>query len=153
MHDAHDLLRTRLSHRKAPDWVRDGDVLLAARGNHAMAALLCDPPECTVCSPHLYVIRLMDPAKVMPAFLAWQLNQSAVQDQLRRQLAGSRQQSLRKTSVEDLPIQVPPLLQQQRIVRIARAAQLERSHCEALMAARHEEVARYAEHLLVGGGA
>lgn len=149
-YDAQGLLRTRMSHRKAPDWVRDGDVLLAARGSHPMAALLRDPPENTVCSPHLYVIRLVDPARVMPAFLAWQLNQKMAQDHLRRQSAGSRQQSLRKASVGDLRIRVPALPQQKSIIAIARAAQLERCHCEALLAARYEEVARYSEHLLAG---
>lgn len=149
LHDADGLLRTRMSHRKAPDWVRDGDVLLAARGSHPMAALLRDPPDNTVCSPHLYVIRLVDPTQVMPAFLAWQLNQKMAQDHLRRQSAGSRQQSLRKASVEDLQIRVPALSRQHSIVNIARAAQLERCHCEALIAARHEEVARYADHLLL----
>ncbi|WP_367347249.1 restriction endonuclease subunit S [Stenotrophomonas bentonitica] len=148
--DAHDLLRTHLSNRKAPDWVKDGDVVLTARGKHPMAALLIDPPETTVCSPHLYVIRVADAAKAFPAFIAWQLNQSPAQEYLRRQSAGSRQQSLRKASVEDLQMRLPPLLQQQRIVTIARAALLERSHCEQLIAARTEEVSRYAEHLLDG---
>ncbi len=146
--DADDLLRTRLSHRKTPDWVKDGDVLLAARGSHPAAALLCSPPEGTVCSPHLYVIRLKDPATVMPAFLAWQLNQPGAQDYLRGQSAGSRQQSVRKASVLDLPIQVPPLVHQHRIVTIARTAMIERSRCELLMSARHEEVSRHTERLL-----
>ncbi|MFI8718143.1 restriction endonuclease subunit S [Stenotrophomonas sp. NPDC077464] len=150
MQGADELLRTHLSHRKTPDWVKDGDVLLAARGSHPMAALLCSPAERTVCSPHLYVIRLKDPSSVMPAFLAWQLNQRRAQDYLQGQSAGSRQQSVRKASVEALTVQVPSLLRQMRIVTIARTAQLELRHCEQLMAARHDEVARYAELLLSG---
>lgn len=150
MQDADDLLRTWLNHRKTPDWVRDGDVLLTARGSHPAAALLCDPPDDTVCSPHLYVIRLKDPATVVPAFLAWQLNQPTALEYLRRQSAGSRQQSLRKAALEDLLIAVPSPLQQLRIVAMARTVQLERRQCEQLMAARHEEVTRYAELLLSG---
>jgi hypothetical protein len=150
MHGANDLMRTQLSHRKSPDWVKDGDVLLTARGSHPMAALLTDPPESTVCTPHLYVIRVTDTARVLPEFVAWQLNQSLAQELLRRQSAGSRQQSLRKASVEDLPMRLPPLLQQQRIVTITRAALLERSHCEQLIAARAEEVSCYAARLLDG---
>lgn len=150
MHDLHDLMRTRLSHRKAPDWVKDGDVLLTSRGSHPVAALLTEPLESTVCSPHLYVIRVTDATKVLPEFVAWQLNQRPAQEHLRRQSAGSRQQSLRKASVEDLTMRLPPLLQQQRIVTIARAAMIERSHCEQLIAARNEEVSCYAAHLLDG---
>lgn len=148
VHDPNDLLRTRLQPRKMPDWVQDGDVLLAARGAHPLAVLLCNPPIDTVCSPHLYVIRVSDPERVMPAFLAWQLNQQRAQEQLRRHSAGSRQQSLRKTAVEELVVQLPPLLHQQRITAIARAAQLEKHHCEQMIAARHQEVARYAAHIL-----
>ncbi len=150
MDDVHALMRTHLSNRKSPDWVKDGDVVLTARGGHPMAALLTDPPERTVCSPHLYVIRVADAARALPAFIAWQLNQSSAREHLHRQSAGSRQQSLRKASVEDLPMRLPPLHQQQRIVTIARAALLERSHCEQLIAARNEEVSRYAAHLLGG---
>lgn len=150
MDDVHELMRTHLSNRKAPDWVKDGDVVLAARGSRPVAALLTHPPENTVCSPHLYVIRVADLARTLPAFIAWQLNQSSAREHLHRQSAGSRQQSLRKKSVEDLRMRLPPLLHQQRIVTIARAALLERSHCEQLIAARTEEVSRYAERLLRG---
>lgn len=150
MDDVLDLIRTHLSNRKAPDWVKDGDVVLTARGSRPMAALLTDPPERTVCSPHLYVIRVADASRALPAFIAWQLNQPPAQEYLRRQSAGSRQQSLRKASVENLPMRLPPLLQQQRILTIARAALLERSHCEQLIAARTEEVSCYAARLLGG---
>jgi len=148
VHNPCDLLRTRLHPRKAPDWVQEGDVLLAARGAHPLAVLLCNPPADTVCSPHLYVIRVSDHERIMPAFLAWQLNQEGAQEYLRRQSAGSRQQSLRKAAIEELRVQLPPLLLQQRIVSIARAAQLEKLHCEQMIAARHQEVARYAAHIL-----
>lgn len=148
VHDPADLLRTRLHPRKAPDWVQEGDVLLAARGAQPLAVLLCNPPADTVCSPHLYVIRVIDHERVMPAFLAWQLNQERAQEHLRRQSAGSRQQSLRKASIEELRVQLPPLLLQQRMVSLARAAQLEKHHCEQMIAARHQELARYAAHIL-----
>ncbi|HDS0922500.1 TPA: restriction endonuclease subunit S [Stenotrophomonas maltophilia] len=150
VHDPNDLLRTRLHPRKTPDWVQEGDVLLAARGVHPIAVLLCNPPADTVCSPHLYVIRVNDHERVMPAFLAWQLNQQRAQEYLRRQAAGSRQQSLRKAAVEVMHVHLPPLTYQQRIVSIARAAQLEQRSCEEMVAARHREVAQYAEHILNG---
>ena len=51
-------------------------------------------------------------------------------------------------AIEELRVQLPPLLLQQRIVAIARAAQLEKFHCERMIAARHQEVARYAAHIL-----
>ncbi|MCC7634400.1 restriction endonuclease subunit S [Stenotrophomonas rhizophila] len=147
------LLRTALRPRKAPHWVQDQDVLMAARGNHPMAMLLRDPPQFTVCSPHLYVLRVGNPELLLPAFLAWQLNQRPAQAYLRQQAAGSRQQSLRKVVVAQLPLQVPPLAQQQRVIAIARAAQAERQCLEALIHNRQQEIAAVAERVLEGCGA
>lgn len=148
VHAPDALLRTRLRPRKVPEWVRHEDVVLTARGNQPLAALLCSPPPETVCSPHLYVIRVADTGRVLPAFLAWQLNQAPAQEHLRRQSAGSRQKSLRKAAVEQVPLRLPPLAQQQRIVAIALAAQAECCHFEALIAARRREVAAVAARLL-----
>ncbi|MGH8036125.1 MAG: restriction endonuclease subunit S [Stenotrophomonas sp.] len=148
LHEPHALLRTRLRPRKEPEWVRHEDVLLTARGNRPVAALLCSPPPDTVCTPHLYVIRVTSTCTVLPAFLAWQLNQPPAQEQLRRQSAGSRQKSVRKIAVEQLVLRLPPLAQQRRIVAIARAAQLECSRLEALIAARRQEIAAVTARLL-----
>ncbi|MNK35557.1 EcoKI restriction-modification system protein HsdS [compost metagenome] len=144
------LLRTALRARKPPDWVQDQDVLIAARGNHPLAMLLHNPPESTVCSPHLYVLRVCTP-DLLPAFLAWQLNQRAAQAYLRQQAAGSRQQSLRKTAVARLPVHLPPVAQQRRIVGIATAAQAEQRCLEALIHIRQQEIAVVAERMLHGG--
>lgn len=146
------LLRTVLRARKPPDWVQDQDVLIAARGNHPLAMLLRAPPESTVCSPHMYMVRVST-ADLLPAFLAWQLNQRAAQAYLHQQAAGSRQQSLRKTVVAQLPLRIPPLPQQQRIVAIAQAVQAEQRCLEALIHNRQQEIAVVAEQFLQGGAA
>lgn len=149
LHEGDHLLRTSLSARKPPDWVQDQDVLMAARGNHPLAMLLCTPPQSTVCSPHLYVLRVCSDA-LLPAFLAWQLNQRAAQAYLRQQAAGSRQQSLRRATVAQLPLCLPPLAQQQRILAIAAAAKVERRCLEALIHNRQQEITVVAEQLLQG---
>ena len=143
------LLRTALHTRKAPDWVQDQDVLMAARGNHPLAMLVSTPPQWTVCSPHLYVLRLCSDA-LLPAFLAWQLNQRTAQAYLRQHAAGSRQQSLRRATVAQLPLCVPPLDQQRRIVTIAAAVKAEQRCLEALIHNRQREIAVVAEQLLQG---
>lgn len=146
------LLRTALRTRKPPDWVQDQDVLLAARGNHLLAMLLHNPPPATVCSPHVFVLRVCT-AELLPAFLAWQLNQRPAQAYLRQQAAGSRQQSLRKTAIVQLPVQLPPLAQQRRMVGIASAAQAEQRCLEELIHLRQQEIAVMAEQVLQRGEA
>jgi restriction endonuclease S subunit len=97
------------------------------------------------------VLRVCTP-DLLPAFLAWQLNQRAAQAYLRQQAAGSRQQSLRKTAVAQLPVHVPPVAQQRRIVGIASAAQAEQRCLEALIHIRQQEIAVVAEQVLQGSG-
>lgn len=144
------LLRTVLRARKTPDWVRDQDILIAGRGNHPLAMLLRDPPPATLCSPHLYVIRVEHPQVLLPAFLAWQLNQPPAQHYLRRQSAGSRQQSIRRSVLDVLPVQVPPLIQQQRVLALARRVRDEQDCLEALIRNRQQQLAAVAERMLNG---
>lgn len=144
------LLRTVVRARKTPDWVRDQDILIAGRGNHPLAMLLRDPPLATLCSPHLYVLRVEQPQQVLPAFLAWQLNQPPAQQYLRRQSAGSRQRSIRRSVLDQLPVQVPPLPQQQRIIALARRVRDEQACLEALIRNRQQQFAAVAADVLTG---
>lgn len=148
--DPEQLLRTRLRTRKEPNCVQHDDVLIAGRGNRPVAVVLADPAPGTVCSPHLYVLHVTAKDRILPAFLAWQLNQNIAQEQFRREAAGTRQQSLRKHAVEELAIRIPPLSTQRRIVAIAGNAHNERSKLERFMSARDHEVTSLTEQLLHG---
>lgn len=117
----------------SPAWLRDGDILLAARGNQNYAVLVADAPKKALAGPHWYVIRCKD-NKLLPAFLAWQLNSKPVQERLRLEAAGTHTRNLRRESLAKLAIAVPPLEEQQRIVAFAEAARRERELCERLMA-------------------
>lgn len=142
------LLRTRLRRGKEPSWAEDGDVLLAGRGSSPVAVLLSRPSPNTLCSPHMYVIRVHDSTEVNPAFLAWQLNQRAVQLQLQRESVGTRQLSVRKHAVEQLNICLPSVELQRRIVAISDAAHIEEQHIKAIMQAREMEVTALTDRLL-----
>jgi hypothetical protein len=143
-----DLLRTELAGRKAPDWLAEGDILLAARGTNPSATYLVNPPPRTVCSPHFYVIRVKQPNRLLPAFLAWQLNQSPAQRYLRQSAEGSLQLSIRRGVLEQVPIQIPPLDRQHAVIALARSAEAERTALEALIKNRESELALLAERLL-----
>lgn len=147
------MLRTRLHYRNEPDWLRSGDVLLAGRGNRPHAVVLSEPGTFTLCSPHIYVIRATDEGRVLPAFLAWQLRQPPLQEELRRRSAGSRQVGLCKSDVAQLKIQLPALSLQRRIIAIHDAADAERATLEAIREARQREIAALTEQLLRGRAA
>src|ERR1700754_2673341 len=74
LRDCDALLRTELGGRKDPDWLLDQDVIFVAKGSNAYAAAVERAPERTVCSQHMYVVRVKEPDNVLPLFLAWQLN-------------------------------------------------------------------------------
>lgn len=143
-----DLLRTEVAGRKAPDWLTAGDILLSARGSSPSATHLASPPARTVCSPHFYVIRVKQPHRLLPAFLAWQLNQPPAQRYLRQSAEGSLQLSIRRGVLEQVPIQIPPLDRQHAVIALARSAEAERTALEALIKNRESELALLAERLL-----
>lgn len=142
------LMTTELEGRKEPGWLLDQDVLFVARGANTYASLVVDPPPRTVCSPHIYVIRVKQPARLMPAFLAWQLNQSPAQRYFRQSAEGSHQLSVRRSMLETTQIRIPSIKWQQAAVELERVAYAERDAMQALIKNRETELAILAERLL-----
>lgn len=146
--DRDALLRTELRGRKEPEWLQGEDVLFVAKGWNAFAAPMQGVPERTVCSQHMYVVRVKEPGTVLPAFLAWQLNQPPAQRYLRQSAEGSHQLSIRRSVLDATRIRVPPIEQQRVVVELERHARAEREALLALIKNREAEMALLAERLL-----
>ncbi|WP_355505272.1 restriction endonuclease subunit S [Xanthomonas cannabis] len=142
------LVATEVAGRKQPDWLLDQDIVFIARGANTFAALAQAPPPRTLCSPHIYVIRVKAPRRLLPAFLAWQLNQPPAQRYLRQSAEGSSQLSIRRTVLDMVPIRLPPLPLQHAAIALELAAQAERATLHALIDNRTTELAIFAERLL-----
>lgn len=134
------VVRTELTGRREPDWLVSGDVLFVARGNHYYAAALEAVPNRSVCGPHLYHLRLKHGSAVLPEFLAWQINQPPIQRLLRQAAEGTNQLSIRRAELEALPISVPSLAVQEKIVRLAEAAARERVLLDQLILNRERQL-------------
>lgn len=145
--DWRGVLRTELPGRRAPDWLLRGDVLFVSRGTRFYAVCLDEPPGPAVCSPHFFLLRVKPRAGVLPAFLAWQINQPPVQRQLRQAAEGSNQLSIRRPVLEALSLRVPHLADQQRIVALAELARQERQTLHQLIRNRERELEVLAEKL------
>jgi hypothetical protein len=143
-----ELIRTEIRGRREPDWLRDGDLLLTARGASNYACVVTGLLGHTVCTPHLYVLRLKQHGQVLPEFLAWQLNQGPVQRYLAQAAEGSAQLSIRKPVLESVPLKVPPLPKQQAIVALAKLAAAEQHALQSLLRNRERELAAIAEQWL-----
>ena len=139
--------RTNPAGRKKPDWLRPGDILFLARGARNFAVHLELVPGQAVCSQYFFLIRLTD-SRLLPAFLAWQINQLPAQDYLHRNAEGSDQLSIRRGILEALPLVVPSLPRQEQILSFMHAVKREQSLIEELRRNRECEVAGIVAQLL-----
>lgn len=140
--------RTVLDPRRQPDWLVPGDLILVARGQRFYAVLVDKVPDSTVCDDHLFRLRRKPDAEVLPAFLVWQINQAPFQRELHRRAEGSNQKSVRRPEIEAVPVGIPSLADQERIVNLARLASRERELQQRIALNREQLFVSIAEGLV-----
>lgn len=140
-------VKTSPNGRKEPDWLRSGDILFLSRGLYNYALFLENVVEKAICSQYFFVVRVKD-QRLLPAFVAWQINQSIAQTYLRNNAEGSDQQSIRRAVLEGIPIVIPSIAQQHQLLRLTQAAQQERERHEDMIRNREREVQAYVAKLL-----
>jgi len=141
------VIRTSLAGRKEPDWLRAGDVLFVSKGARFYAVCIDEPPGRAVCSPHFFHLQTPPDGPLLPAFLAWQINQPPFQRQLQQAAEGSSQLSIRRPVLESLMLSVTPLADQHRIVTLAELALQERQALHQLIQNRERQLHAIAEGL------
>ncbi|NOQ94820.1 MAG: restriction endonuclease subunit S [Methylophaga sp.] len=136
------LITTELKGRKQPDYLKEGDILFVAKGAKHFSTYVRQVPEQSVCSPHFFIVRIQPQHadKVLPEFINWQLNQSFAQRYFINSAEGTLYVSIRRKILEDTPITVPPLVTQQRIVSLHRAAVTEQKVLQQLIINRQQQL-------------
>lgn len=111
------IITTRLSTKKQPDWLQNGDVLFVAKGAKHHSALVENVREYTLCSPHFFVVRLKSQFRneILPEFLCWQLNQLPAQRYFKTTAEGSMYLSIRRQVLEDIQIKLLPIEKQKQL--------------------------------------
>lgn len=113
------LYRVVLTGRKKPDYLREGDILFVGRGYRIFAVLVDKDLEHTVAGPHFFIIRVKTgKAIVRPDYLAWYLNHKQAQRYFSQHVAGTALPHINRSTLEDLPVALPPLDVQARIAKI-----------------------------------
>lgn len=135
--------------KKEPRWLRDGDILFAARSANNFALALESTPPKALCVPHFFVIRMKKNAVVLPHFLAWQINQSAAQAYFSRSAVGGSVANIRRQVVESLNVTIPPLETQELIVKMAKAALTEKMLLQQLIDNRERQMQAIASSLIL----
>ena len=112
---------TQLPGKKMPQWLCDGDVIVVARGFNFFAAHIQDIPQGfqAVAAPAFFVLSKIN-AKILPEYLTWWLNQVPTQRYFEKSAEGAISKSLKRTALENTPVIIPPMAQQQHIVSLAR---------------------------------
>ncbi len=142
------LSRVSLPTKREPDYLGEGDVIFATRGRRNFALALSEIPGPAVCSPHFFVLRVDKADKLLPAFLAWQINQKPAQEYLQQAATGSHILNITRGAIESLPIVIPPVAVQRAIVELADAARRERELANALIDNRQRQLDAVAAQIL-----
>ena len=111
-----------------------GDILIVARGQDHRANLIDVDLDGVLVSSVFYIIRPIFDV-VRPGYLAWWLNQPEVQAEIKAGSPGTGIGCIRRPTIEQLPVALPPLDVQDRI---AEAMRLWR-RCKALQSKLNEK--------------
>lgn len=143
-------VRTEVTGRREPDWLRPGDILFPARGNVSQAVLIDESIGSlqAVAAPHFFLLRVTR-SDVLPAYLAWWLNQEPSQRHLEQNAQSSTLvRNIARPVLEATPIVLPPLPRQEQIVGLANAMQREEELLQRLRQTNQQIMTGLARDLL-----
>lgn len=129
------LPRVAVADVKDGQLVREGDVVFRSRGLTNTAALVSADLGPAVLAAPMLLIRTRT-TQVDPAYLLWFINHPATQRALATHAKGTQVQMISKAALQNLPIPVPSLETQQRIVGISQLAERERIILTSILAKR-----------------
>jgi restriction endonuclease S subunit len=116
--------------------LREGDVLLVARGSRNRAWAIGPVEDQTIAGAQLFQIR--PNSSLLPKYLAWLMNERKTQQYLESHLTGSYIPFLPKEALEKLEIDIPPLETQRKIAELAELANKEQQILEEIKLKRRQ---------------
>lgn len=106
--------------------LRDGDVLLIAKGESNRACLYRKAIGQAVASSTFFVIRIIE-GGLLPEFLQWYFNTGYMQEVFSGLSRGTQISSLSKKTLSEIEFPVPPLITQRKILETQRLWDHEKS--------------------------
>lgn len=119
-----------------PPLLKQGDVVLPSRGDRYDAALIRDQAP-MIASGQLYIVHPSHPG-LSSEYLCWYLNQPESRNYLLKNRAGTGIPTLSRPVLGDLPMPVPSLPTQRKIVELQRLWQREQSLTQQLLTNRQK---------------
>jgi len=137
--------------RKSPMWVREGDLLLQARGRKNFAVCLGQVPyEQVVCTQHFFIVRVHD-QRFTPAFIEWQLNQEVAQRHFDMNTEDTNTRHITLATLGTTPVMLADQATQKMIHQLVTLAREEQLLFEGLMDIRQQQMAAIATQVLRAG--
>lgn len=135
--NSHELQRIASDKIGSGNFLAVGDVLLKAKTNHPISALVKNQLPNTIATAHYFVISVKK-SDVLPGYLAWYLNQRPAQIYFDRNAGGTRIQVINKQLLSELEVVVPGLKTQEKIAKTYELHQREQDLVDAIKKKKHE---------------
>ena len=120
------LSRVRIDKSTEQYLIRRGDVLFLSRGHRNWAAPIIDELQDTVAVGHFFVIKMRNEI-ILPEYLAWYINQSPAQEYLHNiARRGTHMPLVTLSAFKGLPVDVPDMAIQYKIVGLSRLIEKEK---------------------------
>ena len=111
--------------------LKSGDVLFKAKSRNPVAAAIMEEIPPTIATSHFFILTLTD-AGILPAYLAWYLNQRPAQRHFKSMAAGTRVPIVNLKSLKELEVAVPEPEIQNTILTFDRLAKREKTLMQEL---------------------
>ena len=120
------LSRVRIDKSTEQYLIHQGDVLFLSRGHRNWAAPIIDELQNTVAAGHFFVIKVRNEI-ILPEYLAWYINQSPAQEYLHNiARRGTHMPLVTLSAFKGLPVDVPDMAIQYKIVGLSRLIEKEK---------------------------
>ncbi|MAO15923.1 MAG: hypothetical protein CMH44_03455 [Muricauda sp.] len=114
-----DCYKVSLERIKEKYILKDGDILFISKGhnNNAIAFSSNKSPGPYIASSALFVVEV-DHSKANPKYISWYINQLPVQNYIKQNLTGTYTPTVNRKVVENIPLKLPGLEEQNRIAEL-----------------------------------
>jgi restriction endonuclease S subunit len=113
-----DIHHINLTGWKKPDYLQQGDIMFVSRGSKTFGVLVNTDLKDTVASPHFFIIRVRNTQTLQPDYLAWFINHIRAQQYFSKHSSGTSLKHVTRQTLENLPVIIPSLQQQELIVKL-----------------------------------
>jgi restriction endonuclease S subunit len=98
--------------------LKQGDILVAAKGNDNFAVVCKGMLEYAVASSMFMILKIKEVDKVLPEYLAWFINHPETQNLLRITSKGTSFPSITKSDIEEIILPLPSIKKQKHLVHL-----------------------------------